>query len=121
MLYRSQHIYRIGHIHIVYRSPLYIVKSKTVYCKVHSSILYKAHRYIVQNSTVWHSTHYYILQSTIAYHWKHSGDIIVPFSRLSLTKESFIPLSLRLLNNETDLLFKKTDFISSFKSQLILS
>ena len=57
------------------------------------------------------------IQSTTRYPLRNGQDIILPFCRLSLTTESYIPSTIKQWNS-LDLSIRNVDSISKFKSQL---
>ena len=57
------------------------------------------------------------IQSTTIYPLRNGRDIIVPFCRLSLTQDSFIPSTIRQWNN-LDESVRNLDSISKFKSAI---
>ena len=57
------------------------------------------------------------LQTTTIYPLRNGDDIIVPFSRLSVTTDYFIPSTIRQWNS-LDLSLRKMESISKFKNEL---
>ena len=57
------------------------------------------------------------IQSTTVYPLRNGSDLIVPFCRLSLTRESYIPSTIRKWNS-LDQSIRNADSVSSFKTEL---
>ena len=57
------------------------------------------------------------LQSTTIYPLRHGEDIIIPFCRLALTSESFIPSTIRQWNS-LDISIRKAESLSKFKNAI---
>ena len=57
------------------------------------------------------------IQSTTVYQLSNGGDIIIPFCRLSITNDSYIPSTIRQWNN-LDLSIRNVGSMPHFKSEL---
>jgi LytS/YehU family sensor histidine kinase len=57
------------------------------------------------------------IQSTSVYPLRNENDIILPFFRLSSTKDSFIPSTIKMWNSLNNAI-RNVDTLSSFKSEL---
>ena len=57
------------------------------------------------------------IQSTTIYHFRNGNDIIVPFCRLSLTRNSFVPVRVREWNS-LNLSVRNLDTLSNFKKAI---
>ena len=58
------------------------------------------------------------IQSTAVYPLRNGNDIIIPFCRLSSTRDSFIPSTIKMWNSLNNTI-RNVDTLSKFKSELM--